>query len=249
MKQDHHEYEGNYKRQAVYYDAIYEAQGKDYKKESEQLHDAIERYKTSSGSKLLDVGCGTGGHLAFLRAWYSVEGLDLDQNMLSVAKQRFPDVTFHQGDMVDFLLEGQFDAVTCLFSAIGYTKTSDKMRKAVKAMGRHLTEGGVLVVEPWITPDKWRVGIAHATYVDKPGLKIARINISEREGDRSIFNFHFLVASEGRVEYFTELHELGLFTEQEYLDAFKDAGLDVILDHQGITGRGLFIGVKQPGHE
>jgi SAM-dependent methyltransferase len=249
MKHDHHEYEGNYERQAVYYDAIYEAQGKDYKKESEQIHDVIQRYKRSSGNKLLDVGCGTGGHLSFLREWYSVEGLDLDKNMLSVAKQRRPDITFHQGDMVDFRLDSQFDAITCLFSAIGYTKTLDRMREAVKTIGQHLTEGGILVVEPWITPDKWKVGVAHATYVDKPDLKIARINISERVGDRSIFNFHFLVASEGRVEYFTELQELGLFTEQEYLDAFKAAGLDVTLDHQGITGRGLYIGMKQPRHE
>ena len=245
MKQDNHEYQGSYEKQAAYYDAIYEAQGKDYKKEAEQIRDVIEKYKKSSGIKLLDVGCGTGGHFRFLRDWYSIEGLDLDENMLEVAQQRFPDITFHQGDMADFHLDDKFDAVTCLFSAIGYTKTPDKMRAAVMSMGSHLTEGGVLVVEPWFTPDQWKVGTPYAIFVNKPDLKLARINISDRRDNISVLNFHILVGTQGQVEHFTELHELGLFTEPEYLDAFKDAGLETTLDPQGITGRGLYIGVKK----
>jgi len=244
MKQDNHEYQGSYERQAVYYDAIYEAQGKDYKKEAQQIHDVIEQHKKSLGKTLLDVGCGTGGHFSFLKDWYSVEGLDLDDNMLKVAQQRFPDVTFHQGDMSDFQLGRQYDAVTCLFSAIGYTKTPDKMQSAVQNMSQHLTTGGVLVVEPWFTPDKWKVGSPHAVFVDKPDLKLARVNISDIKDNISVINFHIVVGTQGQVEYFTELHELGLFTEQEYLNAFKNAGLETTFDSQGITGRGLYIGVK-----
>lgn len=244
MKQGQKEYKPSYEKQAVYYDAIYRAQGKDYKKEATQIHAVVEKHRKSPGNTLLDVGCGTGGHFSFLKEWFSVEGLDIDEDMLKVARLRFPDGTFNQGDMVDFQLGRQFDAITCLFSAIGYTKTADNMRAAVKNMGQHLTEGGVLVVEPWFTPDKWKVGTPHAVFVNEPDLKIARVNISEREGDVSIVNFHFLVATAGKVEHFTELHELGLFTEQEYLDAFKDAGLKVTYDQEGITGRGLYIGVK-----
>jgi len=105
-------------------------------------------------------------------------------------------------------------------------------------------KGGVLVVEPWFAPDKWKVGEPSATFVDKPDLKIARVNISEREGDLSVINFQFLVATKGQVEHFTELHKLGLFTKQEYLSALKKAGLKTTFDPIGITGRGLYIGVK-----
>lgn len=244
MKKRKKEYKPSYERQAVYYDAIYEGQGKDYEKESDRIHEVVEKHKKALGNNLLDVGCGTGGHFPYLAEWYSVEGLDLDGDMLKVAKKRFPDVTFHRGDMVNFQLEKEYDAITCLFSAIGYTRTPEGMKKAVINMSQHLTEGGVLVVEPWFTPDKWKAGTPHATYVDKPDLKIARVNISEREGDLSIVNFHFLVASKGKVEHFTELHELGLFTEQEYHDAFKEAGLDTTHNPEGITGRGLYIGVR-----
>lgn len=109
-----------YEKQAAYYDAIYAAQGKDYEKEAGEIRRVIEQYKTSEGNELLDVGCGTGGHFSFLAEWYSVEGLDLDGHMLAVAKKRFPEVSFYQADMVEFDLDKQFDAVTCLFSSMEY---------------------------------------------------------------------------------------------------------------------------------
>lgn len=233
-----------YERQAELYDAIYEAQGKDYQAEAAQIHQVIEKYKLSSGNKLLDVGCGTGGHFPFLSEWFTVEGLDLDGHMLAVARKRFSDISFHQGDMINFGLGKQFDAVTCLFSAIGYTKTADKMQAAIVNMAKHVRPGGVLVVEPWFSPDQWSIGRPSATFVDKPDLKISRVNISEREADVSIINFHFTVAKPGKVESFTELHELGLFTPEQYLKGFEVAGLKTEHDLKGITGRGLYIGVK-----
>jgi len=35
-----------------------------------------------------------------------------------------------------------------------------------------------------------------------------------------------------------------LFTEKEYLDAFRSAGLEVIHDAEGLDGRGMYIGLK-----
>ncbi len=234
----------NYEKQAFYYDAIYEAQGKDYEKESGQIHTVIEKYKKTADNKLLDVGCGTGGHFSFLRQWYAVEGLDIDEQMLTVAQRRFPSIRLHTASMVDFALNTQFDAITCLFSAVGYTETVENMRQAIATMAHHLVKGGVLVVEPWFAPDQWTVGRIHAVFVDKPDLKLIRMNASEQEGLVSIFRFHFLVGTAGQVEHFSELHKLGLFTNQQYLDAFKDAGLETSYDDHGITGRGLYIGLK-----
>ncbi|OGH35827.1 MAG: hypothetical protein A3B38_00375 [Candidatus Levybacteria bacterium RIFCSPLOWO2_01_FULL_36_13] len=244
MKQDISKHTKSYERQAVYYDAIYEAQGKDYRKEASQIHEVIDKHKKSEGNELLDVGCGTGGHFSFLREWYSIEGLDIDPHMLQVARQRHPDITFHQGDMVNFDLGKQLDVVTCLFSAIGYAMTVPNLQSAIKSLERHTKPGGVVVVEPWFSPEQWKVGRPSAVFVDKPDMKLARINISERKDNISIVNFHFLVATPGNVEHFTELHEIGLFTKEEYMEAFEKAGLQTTFDPQGITGRGLYIGVK-----
>ena len=53
-----------------------------------------------------------------------------------------------------------------------------------------------------------------------------------------------LVATEAGVEQFNEIHELGLFTEGDHLDALKDSGLKTSYDHSGFMDRGLYIGVK-----
>ena len=109
-----------YGRSAVYYDAIYSR--KNYEKESNKLHQFIQRYKKSAGDTLLDVACGTGNHLKYLKQWYDVEGLDINPTMLKQARKKHPRITFHRGDMCSFILRKRFAVITCLFSAIGTSR-------------------------------------------------------------------------------------------------------------------------------
>lgn len=226
------------------YDAIYLSQGKDYAAEALKIRELAGRCQRSAGRSLLDVACGTGLHAANLREYFDVEGLDLDEGMVAAARRKYPNLKFSQGDMLDFRLNRTFDVVTCLFSSIGYLKTPARLDQAIQTMGNHLTPGGVLIVEPWFTPETWHPGTAHAVYVNQPDLKIARMNISEGDGRLSWFEFHYLVATREGVRYFTERHELGLFTHEEYLAAFQRAGLEVFHDPDGLYGRGLYIGVS-----
>jgi hypothetical protein len=68
------------------------------------------------------------------------------------------------------------------------------------------------------------------------------MNRAERDGDISVIDFHYLVGTPERLEHFTEHHELGLFTDAQYRDAFAAAGLAVAHDHEGLMGRGLYLG-------
>ena len=227
-----------------FYDAIYS--WKDYAKETQLLLGLIAPHKKSSGNALLDVACGTGAHLAFLKDTFSVEGLDLDENMLAIARSKHPEIPFHLGDMLDFDLGRKFDAVVCLFSAIGYVKQPALLNQAIANMTRHLTPGGVLAVEPWLTPEKIEGGNrppVHSMFVDRPQLKIARL--AETRIKDGIFrtNFHYLIGNGGRIFYRRERHELGLFTHEQYVDAFRNAGLEVHHDANGLMGRGLYLGV------
>lgn len=232
-----------YTQSAKFYDAIYGH--KDYAREARLVHDLISQHKSSDGQTLLDVACGTGQHLAFLQPFYTAWGLDIEPGLLEIARQRCPAATFVQGDMLDFDLSQQFDAVTCLFSAIGYVKTLDRLSQALQNMARHVKTGGVLIVEPWFAPEDWHPGHPHATFVDQSDLKIARMTVSEQEGLISRNDMFYLVATPAGVCHFTEQHELGLFTRQEYLAAFDLCQLKrVVYDPDGLTGRGLYIGVS-----
>lgn len=230
-----------FSRSARIYDAIY-ASIRDYPREAAQL-DALIQARRPGAKSLLDVACGTGVHLHHLAGRYEVEGLDLDPEMLAVARERLPDATFHQGDMASFDLGKRFDAVVCMFSSIGYVKTEEWLRDAIASMARHLEPGGVLVVEPWLTPDAWSDRHVGAVFVDEPELKIARVNVAEREGTISSFEFQYLVGTPDGVEHFSERHELGLFTVEQQLEAFRAAGLEAEHDPEGPMGRGLYVAV------
>jgi len=227
-----------------YYDDIYGVTGKDYAAEAGKIHEITQTYKQSRGTSLLDVACGTGWHISFLREQYSVEGVDINAGMLKVARQKYPGIRFSQGDMRSFDLRRQFDVVTCLFSAIGYMKTKADLRTAVNNMSRHLLPGGVLLVEPWFTPDQWHTGYVSVVRVDKPDVKIVRMSHSGKRGKLSLINFQYLIGTAKGIEHIDEQHELGLFTHDEYLNAFTKAGLIVTHDAEGVYGRGLYIGTK-----
>jgi len=190
------------------------------------------------------VACGTGNHIGFLKRRYAVEGLDLEPALLAIARRKHPDVRFHRGDMERFDLGRRFDAVICLFSAIGYMTTLSRLRRAVRTMARHLRPGGILIIEPWLTPERFEAGRADGILIAHPGLKIARMNTTRRTGGRgSILVFHHLVGQRGEIRHFVERHLLGLFTLSEYAAAVRAAGLRAIVDRRGLTGRGLLIGV------
>src|SRR5207248_128933 len=97
--------------------------------------------------------------------------------------------------------------------------------------------GGILVVEPWLAPADWLDRHVGAVFVDEPELKIARMNIAQREGNVSIVEFEYLVGTPDGIERFSERHELGLFTVEQYLEAFRAAGsvlpMPIILDWDG----------------
>ena len=229
-----------FSRSARIYDAVY-ASIRDYPREAAELDRLIQERRPGART-LLDVACGTGAHLEHLTG-YEAEGLDLDPEMLAVARERLPSVPFHEGDMADFDLGKRFDAVVCMFSSIGYVRSEERLRSAIAAMARHLEPDGVLVVEPWLTPDVWRDRHVGAVFVDEPELKIARMNLGQREGSVSIFDFEYLVGTSEEVEHFTERHELGLFTVVQYLEAFRAAGLEADHDQEGPMGRGLYVGM------
>ena len=228
-----------FRRSARLYDAVY-ASIRDYPREAAELDRLIQERRPGART-LLDIACGTGAHLEHLTG-YEVEGLDLDPEMLGVARERLPNVPLHEGDMADFDLGKRFDAVVCMFSSIGYVRTAERLRSAVASMARHLEPGGVLVVEPWLSPEVWVDRHVGAVFVDEPELKIARMNVGEREGNLSIFEFEYLVGTPNGLERFNERHELGLFTVEQYLEAFRAAGLEVDHDPEGPMGRGLYIG-------
>jgi len=233
-----------FKKLAKYYDLIYH--WKEYEKEVHSIKDLIKKYKKSDGNQLLDVGCGTGKHIEHFKDDFSCTGIDINNEMVEVAKSKVKDVIFHQGDMVDFNLKTEFDVLLCLFSAIGYVKTYSNLEKTIKNFANHLKKGGVLIIEPWFTKSAYWVGVPGMTTYDGGDVKIARLNTTKVEGDLSIMDMHYLIGEKNEdIKHFVDVHELGLFETDKTLEFMKLANFkSEFLKYGLFKDRGLFVGVK-----
>lgn len=233
-----------YNASARFYDLIY-SKIKDYEREAADLLEVIRSRGDYEGKSLLDVACGTGEHLRYLKDHFRVEGLDLSPELLRIAGAKNPGVPVHLGNMLDFELGRSFEVITCLFSSIGYMTSVDELNAAVATMGRHLNRGGLLLVEPWFTPETWKEGHISLAVAEGEGLKVARMSTSRTEGKVSAFDFHFLVGTPEGTSHLVETHRMGLFTQEEMVASFEANRLRCSYDPEGPFGRGLYIGIRR----
>jgi SAM-dependent methyltransferase len=227
-----------FSRSAHVYDLIYHF--KDYRAEVDRITERIRREHPAART-LLDVVCGTGGHTHLLAESFGTDGLDIEPAFVEIARGRLERGTIHVGDMADFDLDRHYDAILCLFSSIGYLLEWDRLVSALRCFGRHLHSDGLMLIAPWFTPDVWRVGSTHMQTGEGDGTKVCRMCVSEQHGSVSYMCFHYLVVTPAGVEHFTEEHRLALRTVDEMTAAFREAGLGVRYDSEGITGRGLYV--------
>jgi ubiquinone/menaquinone biosynthesis C-methylase UbiE len=115
----------------------------------------IERLRPSTGSRVLDVCCGSGGSALpaaeMVGPYGSVLGIDLAARLLELARAKaaaagLRNTEFRVGDILDLQLpESQFDAAVCVF---GIFFVPD-MPAAIRALWHVLRPGGRLAITTW----------------------------------------------------------------------------------------------------
>jgi ubiquinone/menaquinone biosynthesis C-methylase UbiE len=121
----------------------------------------------SGSGKLIDIGCGTGRHVVhFARRGFDVTGLDLSQDMLSIASEKVSasglKATFVRRDMRDLsdFPDGKYDYATCMFSTLGMVPGRDARQKVANHIYRMLAPGGRFFLHGhnrlhrWYSPDR-----------------------------------------------------------------------------------------------
>jgi len=140
---------------ANYYDALYRE--KDYENECDFLEQIWGELSSEPINRILDLGCGTGGHaLPLAQRGYDVTGVDRSEQMLAIAKTKATQanlaVDFQQGDVRNLELGQTFDAVISMFAVMSYQTTNEELAAAFRTARRHLEPGGLLVFDGWFGP-------------------------------------------------------------------------------------------------
>jgi len=231
---------------AKYYDQIY-SHMKNYEKEAKIVENTIRKFESEKSKTLLDVGCGTGEHLTYLSLNFKCTGIDINRNMIKIARDKVPNARFNVASMIDFKLGERFDVITCLFSAIGHVQTFDNLVRTISNFYGHSAEKGLVIVEPWIFKKDFIKGHIGLNIHEDENIKLARMSTSKMTESKRIIYMHYLVGEKGEVKHFTEIHEMLASDCKDYVEAFKSAGftkVEYLTDDLWDGSRGLFIAKK-----
>ena len=101
------------------------------------------------GMKVLDLGCGNGRLVGFLKEWkVDYKGMDQAEALVNLARKAHPGASFELGDMGDLPpLKEKFDAIFMVASFHHLPKKDQA--KVLKWVAAHLKVGGLLLMTNW----------------------------------------------------------------------------------------------------
>ncbi|MFF1816265.1 class I SAM-dependent methyltransferase [Kribbella sp. NPDC058245] len=104
-------------------------------------------------SSVLDLGCGTGRHLAALRDEFGAEavGVDLQSQMVEYGRRRHG-VDLRYGDLTAVRLGRRFELVMCLGNSLSYLRSDEDLRAAAETLRVHVGDRGLVVLSTLTTP-------------------------------------------------------------------------------------------------
>ena len=115
------------------------------------------RFNISENSSVLEIGCGTGDILASVKPKRGV-GIDLSEEMLKIAKQKYPEYDFVQMDAENMTLNEKFDYVI-ISDTLGYfediQKAFKELRKLTTPQTRIIITFHSFLWEPLLSLGQW----------------------------------------------------------------------------------------------
>lgn len=204
---------------ARYYDLLYV--DKDYSGEAKYIASQIRKYAPHA-KKILELGCGTGGHAEHLvRMGYTVHGVDLSESMLARAQERkavlAPEIaarlSFGHGDARTVRTGDRYDVVISLFHVISYQSTNADLDATFETASIHLGRGGVFLFDFWYGPavltQKPEVRVKH---LEDEKIKVTRIAEPVMHVNENVVDVNYTVFIEvkatGKVEQVRETHKM-----------------------------------------
>lgn len=137
------------------YASIYDDMVRDRKGTATFIRGLIEQHRPGA-KHVLELGCGTGDILAWLRNHYRVTGIDSSPSMLARAKRKLPEHTFYAKDASGFHLDQKFDAIFCVGDALNRHATFPEWESLFDCARTQLKVGGIFIVE-FITPERLKL--------------------------------------------------------------------------------------------
>ena len=105
-------------------------------------------FKANNAETVIDLACGTGiMSEKLVNNGFYVIGIDISEDMLSLAKQRLPEMNFIKAGMQDFELKIKADGCICCLDSINHLTDEEDVLKTFKNVYNSLNNNGVFIFD------------------------------------------------------------------------------------------------------
>lgn len=197
------------------------------------------------GTRLLDVGCGTGkSFLPMMSRGWEVTGCDISPSMLGLAREKVGEgVRLEIADMLALPRFGAFDLVWALDDTVNYLLSTGELEQALAGMRENLAPTGLLLFD-LNTLLAYRTFFAETSVVERRGRRLAWRGLTAPDvapGSICESRLEVGIGEEGAGptggQTFS-IHRQRHFPQDEVLATLERAGLEC-LDSYGIHTDGI----------
>lgn len=217
------------------YDLFYAK--KDYVAECDYIEKLFAQDNLSKKT-VLDLGCGTGGHLVQLsKRNYQVDGVDLSEDMIEVLRGKLNEAgiksDLHVANMVNFKVDKPYDLIISMFAVIGYITERNDLLAAFINVKQHLSEGGKFIFDCWnglsVIHHQPEASIKTIHFGD--GKTCIRLNSPVSVLSKNVVENHFkfiVLDKTGQSETLEEAHRVRYFFPLEIEELLIEAGFKTV---------------------
>lgn len=207
----------NFNLYSQYYDFLYK--DKHYKEEAEYVFNTLTAKNVSPIKNVLELGCGSGSHAYWLtQMGWDITGIEKSEEMVALAKSKgiYNFIPFH-GDITNFSLDKQYDAVISLFHVISYLNSNDEINNCFSSVNRHLNIRGLFLFDVWFTPGVYsQKPETRIKRMENDKVQIIRLAESDVHYDTNVVDVHYEIIAQNK-----ENNEWSSFTETHYMRHFS----------------------------
>lgn len=162
----------------------------------------------SKDKTILDLACGSGTLASLLSVeGYSVDGLDLSSEMVSLANDKFKAYhilnDLYVCDMTNFNLDKKYDCITCYFDSVNHLQTLNDVKNMISCVYNHLNDNGLFIFDVFSKSKYYEIdntdiseefddfSYSWKITLKEPNILIHDINIISDENIHEIYNEYY----------------------------------------------------------